>query len=106
MAFWVRQLQLCRRWRPFQYSIRRSAGTWLAKNLSTSGGIWSSGKSRGAAFPTLPCWQHSRRFREAFLPSELAEFAYLDRALPIEKGQTISQPYIVALMTAALELES
>ena len=43
--------------------------------------------------------------REAFLPPELAEFAYLDRALPIEKGQTISQPYIVALMTEALQLK-
>jgi protein-L-isoaspartate(D-aspartate) O-methyltransferase len=43
--------------------------------------------------------------REAFLPPELAEFAYLDRALPIEKGQTISQPYVVALMTAALQLQ-
>ncbi len=43
--------------------------------------------------------------REAFLPPELAEFAYLDRALPIEKGQTISQPYIVALMAEALELK-
>ena len=43
--------------------------------------------------------------REAFLPPELAEFAYLDRALPIEKGQTISQPYIVALMTEALSLK-
>ena len=43
--------------------------------------------------------------REAFLSPELAEFAYLDRALPIEKGQTISQPYIVALMTEALQLK-
>jgi protein-L-isoaspartate(D-aspartate) O-methyltransferase len=42
--------------------------------------------------------------REKFLPPELEEFAYLDRALPIEKGQTISQPYIVALMTEALQL--
>jgi protein-L-isoaspartate(D-aspartate) O-methyltransferase len=42
--------------------------------------------------------------REAFLPPELAEFAYLDRPLPIAKGQTISQPYVVALMTEALEL--
>ena len=42
--------------------------------------------------------------REAFLPPELSEFAYEDHALPIEEGQTISQPYIVALMTAALEL--
>jgi protein-L-isoaspartate(D-aspartate) O-methyltransferase len=42
--------------------------------------------------------------REAFLPEELAEFAYEDRPLPIEAGQTISQPYIVAVMIAALEL--
>ena len=39
--------------------------------------------------------------REAFLPPELEEFAYTDTPLPIERGQTISQPYIVALMTAA-----
>jgi protein-L-isoaspartate(D-aspartate) O-methyltransferase len=42
--------------------------------------------------------------REAFLPAELEEFAYVDSPLPIAQGQTISQPYIVALMTAALEL--
>jgi protein-L-isoaspartate(D-aspartate) O-methyltransferase len=33
------------------------------------------------------------------------EALYSDNALPIAKGQTISQPYIVALMTEALELE-
>jgi len=42
--------------------------------------------------------------REAFITAELAEFAYEDAPLPIEAGQTISQPYIVAAMTAALEL--
>jgi protein-L-isoaspartate(D-aspartate) O-methyltransferase len=42
--------------------------------------------------------------REAFLPPELEEFAYHDAPLPIESGQTISQPYIVALMTEALKL--
>lgn len=42
--------------------------------------------------------------REAFIAGELAEFAYEDAPLPIEAGQTISQPYIVAAMTAALEL--
>jgi protein-L-isoaspartate(D-aspartate) O-methyltransferase len=42
--------------------------------------------------------------REAFLPPELAEFAYEDHPLPIAEGQTISQPFIVALMTAAAEL--
>ncbi len=43
--------------------------------------------------------------REAFLPEHLHEFAYEDCPLPIEEEQTISQPYIVALMCAALELD-
>jgi protein-L-isoaspartate(D-aspartate) O-methyltransferase len=42
--------------------------------------------------------------REAFVPPELADEAYADGPLPIGEGQTISQPYIVALMTEALEL--
>ena len=42
--------------------------------------------------------------REAFMPEELAEFAYDDTPLPIGEGQTISQPYIVALTLEALEL--
>ena len=43
--------------------------------------------------------------REAFLPANLAEFAYEDTPLPLSEGQTISQPYIVALTTDALRLE-
>ena len=43
--------------------------------------------------------------REAFLPEHLREFAYQDAPLPIAEGQTISQPYIVALMTEALTLK-
>ncbi|MFL6291899.1 MAG: protein-L-isoaspartate(D-aspartate) O-methyltransferase, partial [Thermoanaerobaculia bacterium] len=42
--------------------------------------------------------------REAFVPERLHEFAYDDTALPIEEQQTISQPYIVALMAEALEI--
>lgn len=42
--------------------------------------------------------------RELFVPEPLRDSAYADRALPIECDQTISQPYIVALMTEALEL--
>jgi protein-L-isoaspartate(D-aspartate) O-methyltransferase len=42
--------------------------------------------------------------REAFVPERLAEFAYEDGPLPIEADQTISQPYIVALMMEAAEL--
>jgi protein-L-isoaspartate(D-aspartate) O-methyltransferase len=43
--------------------------------------------------------------REKFLPEEMIEFAYEDAPLPIAEGQTISQPYIVAMMTEALELQ-
>jgi protein-L-isoaspartate(D-aspartate) O-methyltransferase len=43
--------------------------------------------------------------RELFLPGRLREFAYDDAPLPIEAEQTISQPYIVALMTEALALK-
>ncbi len=42
--------------------------------------------------------------REAFLPEAMREFAYEDSALPIEEGQTISQPYIVARMIEAARL--
>jgi protein-L-isoaspartate(D-aspartate) O-methyltransferase len=42
--------------------------------------------------------------RHAFVPAALAESAYDDRALPIAAGQTISQPYVVALMLEALAL--
>jgi len=43
--------------------------------------------------------------RERFLPTELEEFAYVDAPLPIAEGQTISQPYVVAMMIEALELQ-
>lgn len=45
-----------------------------------------------------------RVHREAFVPDSLQDAAYEDGPLPIGAGQTISQPYIVALMTDALEL--
>ena len=43
--------------------------------------------------------------REHFVPPSFADQAYEDSALPIGLGQTISQPYVVAYMTSALELE-
>jgi protein-L-isoaspartate(D-aspartate) O-methyltransferase len=50
-----------------------------------------------AAFQSVP--------RELFVPEHLREFAFEDSPLPIEADQTISQPYIVALMLEAAELE-
>jgi protein-L-isoaspartate(D-aspartate) O-methyltransferase len=43
--------------------------------------------------------------REKFVPSAFADRAYENTALPLAQGQTISQPYIVALMSQALALE-
>jgi protein-L-isoaspartate(D-aspartate) O-methyltransferase len=42
--------------------------------------------------------------RHEFISAEFADSAYDDCALPLTMGQTISQPYIVAFMTQALEL--
>jgi protein-L-isoaspartate(D-aspartate) O-methyltransferase len=49
-----------------------------------------------AAFRAVP--------REAFVPQDVRQLAYEDGPLPIEAGQTISQPYIVAAMIAAAEI--
>jgi protein-L-isoaspartate(D-aspartate) O-methyltransferase len=49
-----------------------------------------------AAMRTVP--------RENFVAPALGEFAYADTALPIEESQTISQPYIVALMIEAAQV--
>ena len=50
-----------------------------------------------AAFRKVP--------RHLFVPPDLEEHAYEDRPLPIGSGQTISQPYMVALMTSQLRLQ-
>jgi protein-L-isoaspartate(D-aspartate) O-methyltransferase len=42
--------------------------------------------------------------RHKFIPENLRDSAYVDFPVPIGEGQTISQPYIVALMTECLEL--
>ena len=42
--------------------------------------------------------------REDFVPADMRHAAFRDGALPVGHGQTISQPYIVALMTDLLEL--
>lgn len=43
--------------------------------------------------------------RERFVPAEYREVAYRDTPLPIGHGQTISQPYIVGLMTELLDVK-
>jgi len=44
--------------------------------------------------------------RHLFVPPDIASEAYMDHPLPIGEGQTISQPYIVALMTEVLGVDS
>jgi protein-L-isoaspartate(D-aspartate) O-methyltransferase len=44
--------------------------------------------------------------REAFISDEYAHLAYADHPLPIEAGQTISQPYIVGLMIQAADIHA
>jgi len=44
--------------------------------------------------------------RHLYVPKQYVKFAYSDSPLPIGEGQTISQPYIVALMTQLLELKA
>ncbi len=44
--------------------------------------------------------------RDKFFLPDARDFAFADRAAPIGHGQTISQPYMVALMTARLDVQS
>jgi len=62
-------------------------------------------ESRGISQPAV---LHAMRTvpRHEFVPASLRVSAYEDHPLPIGEGQTISQPYIVALMTEALSLDA
>jgi protein-L-isoaspartate(D-aspartate) O-methyltransferase len=60
-------------------------------------------KARGISQPrVLEAMQSVPRHR--FVPEDLVDSAYKDNPMPIGEGQTISQPYIVALMTEVLNL--
>ncbi|CAB1057437.1 Protein-L-isoaspartate O-methyltransferase (EC [Olavius sp. associated proteobacterium Delta 1] len=60
-------------------------------------------KGRGISDPQVLAAMRSV-LRHCFVPKRILSSAYADTALPIGAGQTISQPYVVALMTASLEL--
>ena len=59
-----------------------------------------------AAFSAAVMAAVGRVPRHEFVPVELQQYAYLNRPLPIGFEKTISQPYIVALMTDVLELQA
>ncbi len=68
------------------------AAEWLVEKLRTAG----IGNRRVLdAIARVP--------RDRFVPDRWRDYAWEDRPLPIGEGQTISQPYIVALMTQALD---
>ncbi len=61
-------------------------------------------KARGLADPRLLA-AFRKVPRHAFVPAELQRDAYADHPLPIGSGQTISQPYMTALMISLLRLQ-
>ena len=61
-------------------------------------------RGRGIRSPEI-LEQIRRTPRHLFIEEALERYAYNDNALPIGSGQTISQPYVVALMTQALLME-
>lgn len=70
-----------------------TAAGWIADQLSRRG---ITDARVLAAMARVP--------RESFLPVELRPFAYEDAALPLDHGQTVSQPYIVAFICQGLAL--
>lgn len=68
---------------------------WMVERQLRRRGIDSSTLLK--AFAQVP--------REEFVPENLREFAYEDGPLPIGEGQTISQPYIVAVMIDAADVQ-
>ena len=61
-------------------------------------------KSRGISDPSVLDVM-GKMPRHLFVDPSLRERAYIDSPLPIAEGQTISQPYVVALMTESLKLD-
>jgi len=60
----------------------------------------------GSAFSPAVIKAMGKVERHRFVPAGLAALAYLNRPLPIGHGQTISQPYIVALMTDLMKVKA
>lgn len=95
-----------------------AAGCLLAGSFLWTGGGWDFQKSqlfkqrmmekdiqgRGITHSAVLSAMQSVP-REQFVPEKMKRYAYDDAPLPIGEGQTISQPYIVAAMTEALDPE-
>jgi len=87
---------------------------WLARVMAVIRGESMPREELSSDVPWLRGWPEiydgrvraafGRVPREAFVGAEMQPWATCDTALPIDEGQTISQPFVVALMTQALEL--
>lgn len=82
---------------------RQSSGQARASNQARASMVARQLVRRGIEDPRV-LEAMSRLPREAFVPGAPESVAYDDRALPIDEGQTISQPYIVARMTELLSV--
>ncbi len=82
-------------------SVARSDGTFAKKRRRM---VESQIAARSVRDPAV-LTAMGKVAREEFVPDRLAVEAYEDGPLPIGDGQTISQPYIVAVMTEALRLQ-
>ena len=67
--------------------------------------VFSSGETSKAAIAPRVLEAMGRVPRHEFVPAEVRAYAYADSPLPIGCGKTISQPFIVALMTDLLDLQ-
>ena len=77
--------------------------TMVAEIEANAAAVGKVGEKVGISAPVLEVL--GRIPRHLFVPEDKRRFAYEDRPLPIGYGQTISQPYIVALMTDLLAVD-
>lgn len=88
-------------------------GFYLGKGEVSSPSPWDINRERMVEEQLIPRGIHDPKTLQAmrtvprhlFVDDAMAALAYSDHPLPIGSGQTISQPYIVALMTQALQLK-
>ena len=83
-----------------RYREARAQMVAQVRSLAATAGVPESRRLSPAVLEAL-----SRVPRHLFVPPAMRIFAYAERPLPIGEGQTISAPYIVALMTDLLEPE-
>jgi len=78
----------------------------LSMPMKRSAPAWCEGADQGKGVKSPPVLEAIKKIpRHCFVPKGFRDEAYDDHPLPIGMGQTISQPYIVALMTELLDLK-